>query len=84
MRPATYPTAAPERPAPHHRDQRRRGLGTERLRRLLEIAQSEQVRLLTADILPDNLPMQRLCERLGFRLSHNMEEGVVTATLDLN
>lgn len=60
-----------------------RGLGSELLRRLLEIAKNEHVRRLTADILPDNLTMQRLCERLGFRLYHDLQEGVVTATLDL-
>jgi len=46
----------------------RQGLGQELLNRLLHIAREEKIRHLRADILRENIPMQRLCEKLGFRL----------------
>jgi acetyltransferase len=47
------------------------GLGTELLRRLLEVARDEHLLRVTADILPENRAMQRVCEKLGFRLTHS-------------
>jgi len=60
-----------------------RGLGTELLRRLLAIGREEKIRRITAEILPDNYAMQKICERLGFRLERLGEEGVVRATIEL-
>jgi len=60
-----------------------KGLGSELLRRILDMGREEKVRLITAEILPDNYPMQRLCERLGFRLERDAEEGVVKARIEL-
>ena len=60
-----------------------RGLGTELLRRLIDVAKGENITRLTADILPDNRDVQRVCERLGFRLRHSMEEEVVKAEYNL-
>jgi acetyltransferase len=57
------------------------GLGTELLRRLIAIAKDEKLQRLTADILPDNLAMQRLATDLGFRLVRS--SGDLRATLDL-
>jgi acetyltransferase len=59
------------------------GLGTELLKRLLHIARDEKVRQVTATILPENRPMQRVCEKLGFRLNHSVSEGLVTAVFDV-
>jgi acetyltransferase len=56
-----------------------RGLGAELLRRLVEIASAEKVRVVSAEILPENRAMQRVCERLGFRLRHSFSDGVVRA-----
>ncbi len=50
------------------------GLGTELLKRLLQIAHNEKIRRVLADILPENQGMQRVCEKLGFRLLHSPEE----------
>jgi len=58
-----------------------RGLGGELLRRLIQVARDEGVRRIVADILPDNLPMQRVCENLGFRLSRSIDDPVVKAEL---
>src|SRR2546426_655167 len=57
----------------------KRGLGVELLRRLVEIARAEKVRTVSAEILPENRAMQRVCERLGFRLRHSYGDGVVRA-----
>jgi acetyltransferase len=43
-----------------------RGLGTELLRRLVEVARQEGVSRLAADVLAENEPMQKVCRRLGF------------------
>lgn len=43
----------------------------------------EKIRRITADILLDNFCMQRVCERLGFRLERGAEEGVVKAQIEL-
>ena len=60
-----------------------RGLGTAMWQRLVDVGRAEQLRRLTATILPENYEMQRLCEKLGFRLQQDAGEGTVTATLDL-
>ncbi len=58
----------------------RQGIGTELLRRLLEIGQAEGVQNLTADILPENTGMQRVCAKLGFQLQRLESEAVIRAT----
>jgi acetyltransferase len=60
-----------------------RGLGSELLRRLIDIGRKEKLRRITAEILTDNYPMQKVCERLGFRLERDAEEGVVKAQIEL-
>jgi len=61
----------------------KQGLGGELLRRLLEIGRQEKVRRITAEILPENYPMIHVCKKLGFKLHHDHEEGVVKAEIDL-
>jgi acetyltransferase len=61
----------------------RRGLGTLLLGRLLEIGKSEGLKKITAEILLDNYPMQRISKNLGFTLRRDMEDIVVKAELDL-
>jgi acetyltransferase len=39
---------------------------------------------VTANILPDNLEMQRVCEKLGFHLERAVDENLVVASIDLN
>jgi acetyltransferase len=48
----------------------RLGLGTELLKRLVQVGRNENLKRITADILPENLAMQRVCEKVGFHLSH--------------
>ena len=61
----------------------RRGLGTELVRRLIEVARKEKIERLTADILAENRNMQRICESLGFRMQYEPDDGMVTAELRL-
>ncbi|HET9223770.1 MAG TPA: GNAT family N-acetyltransferase, partial [Roseiflexaceae bacterium] len=58
------------------------GIGSELLRRLIQIGRDEQVARIIADILPDNQPMQQISTRLGFKL-HRPASGPVRAVLDL-
>jgi acetyltransferase len=57
------------------------GLGTELIRRLIEIARVENLDRVTADILPENDQMLRVCSLLGFQLQHSVEEHVVKASI---
>ncbi|MCX7596806.1 MAG: bifunctional acetate--CoA ligase family protein/GNAT family N-acetyltransferase, partial [Fischerella sp.] len=59
----------------------RLGLGTELLRRLVQIGRDEQIKRITADILPENAGMQRVCEKVGFRLYRVAD--LVKAEIDL-
>jgi acetyltransferase len=59
----------------------RLGLGTELLKRLVQIGRNENLKRITADILPENLAMQRVCEKVGFHLSHTPD--LVQAEIEL-
>lgn len=61
----------------------RRGLGRLLLQKLLEVGREEGLEHITADILFDNRPMQRLSRDLGFRLHRDTREMVMKADLDL-
>jgi acetyltransferase len=60
----------------------RQGLGTELLRRLLEVGREEHLSRILGYILPDNRGMQRACERLGFRLNFVPGEGQMKAEIE--
>jgi acetyltransferase len=60
-----------------------RGLGKELLARLVIVGRDEKLAKLTADILPDNRDVMRLCEKLGFTLKHSAEDDVVRAEFAL-
>jgi len=60
-----------------------RGLGKELLARLLIIGRDEKLTKLTADILPDNRDVMRICEKLGFTLKHSLDDEVVRAEFAL-
>ena len=61
----------------------RRGLGTELLRRLIQVGRDEQLQRLTGDILPENRGIQEICKKLGFHLQYSLEEQVVKVELEL-
>jgi acetyltransferase len=60
----------------------RHGLGTELLRRLVEVARAEGLDRVTADILAENRQMIEICLLLGFRL-HYAGNSIVKAELEL-
>lgn len=62
----------------------RRGIGTELLRRLVEIGRQEKLDRIVADMLPDNFAMQHLCQKLGFRMDRSSNGTTVHAVLDLS
>lgn len=60
-----------------------RGIGTLLVEKLLEVGRAEGLARITAEILFDNHPMQRISRRLGFSLRRDTEEMVVRAGIDL-
>ena len=60
-----------------------RGLGKELVARLVIVASDEKLGRVTADILPENREIQRLCEKLGFTLKHSLEDELVRAEFQL-
>jgi acetyltransferase len=60
-----------------------RGLGSALARKLVEIGGDEGVHRITADMLPQNLGMNRICTKLGFSMVHDQSSSLVRATLDL-
>jgi acetyltransferase len=59
------------------------GLGTELLRRLLDIGRQEGVKRIYGSILNDNLNMLRVTERLGFKLDGLPKDGVMRVGIEL-
>jgi acetyltransferase len=60
-----------------------RGLGTELLKRLLQVARGEKIERVFATILAQNLEMQRIAEKLGFKLDQSDTVSEVHASIDL-
>ncbi|MFB2771692.1 bifunctional acetate--CoA ligase family protein/GNAT family N-acetyltransferase [Pelatocladus sp. BLCC-F211] len=58
------------------------GLGTELLKRLLQVGRSEHLNYISAEILADNSGMQRVCEKLGFRLDPTPDPSVIKAEVN--
>jgi acetyltransferase len=57
------------------------GLGTELLGRLIEVARVENLDRVRAEIMPENTAMQRVCEKVGFKLKR--EPDLVKAAIEL-
>jgi acetyltransferase len=53
-----------------------RDLGTELVKRLLEIALSEKCCRVYADVLPENTAMQHVFRNLGFQISYTSQDGM--------
>ncbi|UIE38859.1 bifunctional acetate--CoA ligase family protein/GNAT family N-acetyltransferase [Leptodesmis sichuanensis] len=58
------------------------GLGTELMRRLLQVGREEQLHHIWGEILAENTTMQRICEKLGFRVQR-VDADLVNAEIDL-
>jgi len=59
------------------------GLGHELLRRVVQIARDEKVGRVSAEMLPDNIAMQAVFRRLGFRITADEDLSSLFATMDL-
>jgi acetyltransferase len=60
------------------------GLGGQLLRRLLQFARAEGVRRVAADVLAANTGMQRVCERVGLRVTpHPGDAALMRAEIDV-
>ncbi len=60
-----------------------RGLGTELLRRLLEIGRKERVGRIVGYVLAGNQHMLDVCRRLGFHHEHEFGDPMVASSIDL-
>ena len=66
------------------RDQyQRRGLGSEIMKRLIQIARDEHLDSLRADMLQENIEMQALVRNLGFQVTETDDPAIFVATLNL-
>jgi acetyltransferase len=61
----------------------RRGIGTEMVRLLVDFARDEELERITATVLFENRPMQKLFERLGFRITQAADSESVEVDLVL-
>jgi acetyltransferase len=60
-----------------------RRIGKKLLSMLLQVARDEKLERVSADILPENTEMQRICQQLGFELKRDLEEPVVKAVFEV-
>ena len=61
----------------------RQGLGTELLRRMLEIARQEKIARVVGSFLEENYEMQSVSKKLGMKLVRALDEPLVRAFIDL-
>ncbi|MGH9602162.1 MAG: bifunctional acetate--CoA ligase family protein/GNAT family N-acetyltransferase [Terriglobales bacterium] len=61
----------------------RQGLGGELLQRLIQVGRDEKVRRIVGYVLPENHPMKRVFEKLGFRMTRDPREELLRAELAL-
>jgi acetyltransferase len=61
----------------------RQGLGTELLRRLVQIGRDQKLTRIVANIDLDNRDMQIIAERIGFSVAYDRHEDLMKAGLDL-
>ena len=64
-------------------DYHRQGLGKELISRLVDYARDEGLRRVVAETMVENMGMQAVFQKLGFQMSIDFEEGLVSATLML-
>jgi acetyltransferase len=59
------------------------GLGTELLRRLIDVGRNEKLERIVANILPENLAMQSLANRFSFHLVQSDDPSMLVGVLNL-
>jgi acetyltransferase len=56
------------------------GLGTELLRRLIEIGKVEKLTRISGQVLAENHAMQHICRKVGFKVVHDAESNIFNAS----
>jgi len=59
------------------------GLGTELYRRLIAIAREEKLERVLSTILAENREMRAICQKLGFKMEADLDDGTIQAELRL-
>jgi len=59
------------------------GLGTELYRRLIAVARDEKLKRVICTILAENREMRAICQKLGFHMESDLEDGTVRAQLEV-
>ncbi|WP_437948482.1 bifunctional acetate--CoA ligase family protein/GNAT family N-acetyltransferase [Sorangium sp. So ce296] len=62
-------------------EHQRKGLGSRLLGLLVQIARDEGLSRISADILAENIEMQRVAQKLGFRITRDLEDSTSRAEL---
>jgi acetyltransferase len=57
------------------------GLGTQLLQQLLQVGRDEHLTTISADILADNYGMQKICAKVGFRITRTADPTVMKAEI---
>ena len=60
------------------------GIGTEMVRRVIDVARGERLQRITAEMTPDNLAMQHIFRELGFSLTPATDKKMVQADMKLS
>ena len=56
------------------------GLGTELLRRLIEIGRAEKLSRISGQVLAENQAMHHICRKVGFKVTHDADSNLFTAS----
>jgi acetyltransferase len=59
------------------------GIGTELYRRLISVARDEKLKRVVSTILGENREMRAICQKLGFRMEADLDDGTIRAELDV-
>ena len=59
------------------------GIGTELYRRLVSVARDEKLKRVVSTMLTENREMRAICQKLGFRMESDLEDGTIKAELDV-
>ena len=59
------------------------GMGTELYRRLVAVARDEKLKRVVSTILTENREMRAICQKLGFRMESDLEDGTIRAELEV-
>jgi len=60
-----------------------KGIGTKLLEMIVQIGRDEKVEAITAEMLGENMDMQKVAQKLGFVLERSLEEDTVHAELEI-